>query len=205
MVPDPNSPAKFSGVTATSLLAQLRANDPEGWQRLVDLFGPLIYNWCRTMKVQAADIDDISQLVFQKVTRKIDGFRRERNGDTFHGWLWTITRNQVRDHYRGQARRADAAGGTDFQQRMQQIPEAPPDSRADAPSDENSVVQRALQLIRSVFSEQTWEAFFRLTTGKQTAAEIADGLGMSKKAVRQAKYRVLTKLRAEFGELLDLP
>jgi DNA-directed RNA polymerase specialized sigma24 family protein len=50
--------------------------------------------------VSEADAADVSQDVFAAVARHIADFRRERPGDSFRGWLWTITRNKVRYHWR---------------------------------------------------------------------------------------------------------
>jgi RNA polymerase sigma-70 factor (ECF subfamily) len=64
---------------------------------------------------------------------------------------------------------------------------------------------RALELIRSEFQERTWTAFWRLTVEGHTAAEIGAELGMKSNSVRQAKFRVMQRLRTEFGDLIDLP
>jgi len=36
---------------SSTLLAQIRARRPEAWQRLVDLYGPVVYRWCRQLGV----------------------------------------------------------------------------------------------------------------------------------------------------------
>src|SRR5262245_64357028 len=95
-----------------SLLERLRAGQPGAWERLARLYGETVYGWCRRAGVPEADAADVSQEVFAAVARHIDDFRRERPGDSFRGWLWTITRNKVRDHFRRRAEQARAAGET---------------------------------------------------------------------------------------------
>jgi RNA polymerase sigma-70 factor (ECF subfamily) len=60
-------------------------------------------------------------------------------------------------------------------------------------------------MIRSEFQERTWSAFWRLTVEGHCAAEIAADLDMKTNAVRQAKFRIMQRLRMEFGDLIDLP
>ncbi len=36
-----------SSSTSTSLLRRVKARDPDAWQRLVNLYGPLVYRWAR--------------------------------------------------------------------------------------------------------------------------------------------------------------
>ena len=118
------------GSASGSLLERLKARDPEAWQRLIDLYTPLIYGWCRQCGLQAEDLADIGQEVFAAVASNKEGFRRDVPGASFRGWLWTITRNKVRDYFRRQKGKAQAQGGTAFQQRLAQVPEDEPESTA---------------------------------------------------------------------------
>src|SRR3954469_22719157 len=89
-----------STATSRSLLERVQADDPAAWDRLVGLYAPLVYRWCRRADLPEQEIADVFQDVFQAVTMHIAAFRREKAGDTFRGWLRTITRNKVRDHFR---------------------------------------------------------------------------------------------------------
>src|SRR5262245_54299739 len=86
-----------SSATSRSLLDRVRTNDAAAWDRLVALYAPLVFHWCRRWDLQHQDAADILQDVFQAVATHIAQFRKEREGDTFRGWLRTITRNKVRD------------------------------------------------------------------------------------------------------------
>ena len=186
---------------SVSLIARLRDQDGDAWQRLVKLYGPLVYRWCREAGLQANDATDVGQEVFRAVATSIDRFRRDRPGDSFRGWLWTIMKNKVRDHFRGLASRPEATGGTDAYQQFQQLPDSPSEvSDADRAS---GVSRRALDLIRSEFESRTWEAFWGVAVGRGKPADVAADLGMTVAAVYMAKSRVLRRLREEFTELLD--
>jgi RNA polymerase sigma-70 factor (ECF subfamily) len=155
--------------------------------------------------VQSQDALDVGQEVFRAVFDHIADFRKERPSDSFRGWLWTITRNKIRDHYRDQKARIQAAGGSHAQDRLAAIPDEPPVS---PPGDETgganaALRHRAMEMVRAGSEERTWKAFWRVNVDGLTAAEVAQELGMSVSAVYVAGYRVRQRLRREFEGLLD--
>jgi RNA polymerase sigma-70 factor (ECF subfamily) len=60
-----------------------------------------------------------------------------------------------------------------------------------------------VELVRGEFEERTWQAFWLTTIDGRAPAALADELGMTSAAIRQAKSRVLRRLKQEMGELLD--
>ena len=191
--------------TSVSLVQRVQQNDAVAWQRLVDVYSPLVYTWCRQHGLSSHDGADILQEVFRAVHRAIGKFRRERPGDSFRGWLWTITRNKVRDHFRAVAARPNPAGGTDAQLRFAELPEEePPTDVSAAVGDGNSSpFYGTLQLVRNEFEDRTWKAFWRATVDGHATADIAADLDMSVNAVRLAKSRVLRRLRSELEGLIE--
>ena len=105
-----------------ALLERVKADDAAAWDRLVDLYAPLVYRWCRRCDLPEQDTADVFQDVFQAVATHIAGFRKEKEGDTFRGWLRTITRNKVRDHFRKLGREPAGEGGTEAQIRLSELP-----------------------------------------------------------------------------------
>ena len=199
----PNSRALSTGSRSisSSLLARVKAREPDAWRRLVKLYGPVIYLWARQAGLQPDDAADVVQEVLGAVADKVEDFRRERTGDTFQGWLWTITRNKIRDHFRRVQDRPEARGGTDAQQRILQIPELPEPSSDDHAEVGSRVARSALELIRAEFEDRTWRAFWRMAIDGCPAADVAEELGISIRAVYQGKYRVLRRIRQELDEL----
>jgi RNA polymerase sigma-70 factor (ECF subfamily) len=192
-------------VTSSSLLERVRLSDQDAWQALVDLYGPVVYGWCRRWGVEPTDAMDVVQDVFTAVSSAIRTFRKDRPGDTFCGWLWTIARHEACDHFARRARTPQAVGGTDLQARLAEIPERYPEDGESLQSgtDSTHVAIRALEVIRSDFQEHTWQAFWRTTIQGQSVAEVAGALKLSKPAVRQAKHRVLQRLREQFSDFID--
>jgi RNA polymerase sigma-70 factor (ECF subfamily) len=201
MLQPPETHSEVPGSTSVSLLERVKARDEEAWQRLVQIYGPLVYQWCRRWELRAEDVADIFQEVFQGVAAQIGAFRKDRPGDSFRGWLWSITRNKVGDHFRRQGKQPKAAGGSDAQQRMLELPEPPMDSDPSATAP--NPIHRALELIRGEFEERTWTAFWRATVEGHAPKDIAAELGVTPDAVRMAKSRVLRRLRQELADLAD--
>jgi RNA polymerase sigma-70 factor, ECF subfamily len=209
-----NSPFDFAqppesespGATSMSLLERIRSRDSQAWSRFVALYGPLVYAWCRKWGMQQSDAQDIVQEVFRAVAGGIDGFRKDGAAGTFRGWLWTIAKNKARTQYSQQARRPQAVGGTDIQTRLAEIPDRYPDETIspEASAEKTSLVQRAVNVIRGDFQERTWRAFLRTAVDGVEATKVAEELKMTSQAVRQAKHRVLQRLREEFCDLLEV-
>jgi hypothetical protein len=62
--------------TSATLLKRLNnRSDSVAWQRLVDLYSPLINAWLRRQGVSAEDADDLSQEVLGIVVREVAQFR----------------------------------------------------------------------------------------------------------------------------------
>ena len=195
--------ARLGGSTSRSLLAGAKLDDPSAWERMVRLYAPLVASWCRRWGVAEQDIGDLLQDVFSAVASHLDRFRKEQPSDTFRGWMSTITRNKVRDHFRRRAGEPVATGGTEAALNMQQIPD--PNAVEDVPaiSDDplfDELLHKALESIRGEFHERTWQAFWRVAVDGRTAGDVGADLEMKPGAVRVAKSRVLLRLRRELGD-----
>ncbi len=187
--------------TSSSMLERARTGDTEAWRRLSDLYSPLIYRWCRQFDLQAADAADVAQDVFAAVLASLKAYHRDRPGDSFRGWLWTITRNKVRDHLRRRQGQPQAEGGTEAQERLVRVPAREPE--ASAPDQDNSLEHRAVELIRAGVEERTWRAFWLVTVEKRDATAVAEQLGISLQAVYDAKYRVRRRIRQHLDGLIE--
>ena len=188
--------------THRSLLQRARGHDPAAWERILAPVRPLVLRWCRGWGLQDDDAADVFQEVFQAVAAHLAGFHRDRTGDTFRGWLRTITRNKVNDHYRRREREPAGAGGSEARDRLARVAgKVPPDEPAGADAAEAGLLHRALAMIRGEFEPRTWEAFWRTAVDGRAAADVAAELGMTPGAVRVAKSRVLHRLRTDLGDL----
>jgi RNA polymerase sigma-70 factor (ECF subfamily) len=188
------------------LLLRVRLQEPAAWERLVHLYAPLVYSWCRRAGLQESDALDVGQEVFQAVWGKIQSFRHDRPGDTFRGWLRTIAYHKLCDFHRRKQGEAVAQGGSDpLTETLQYpVPTAPELEDAQDASEKSLLCRRAIALIRSEFEEKTWQAFEAVVLHEQAPAEVAKNLNLSVNAVYLAKSRILQRLRQEFAELIEM-
>jgi RNA polymerase sigma-70 factor (ECF subfamily) len=184
------------------LLERVKADDESAWETLVGLYGPLVYRWLRRWDLPEHEAADVFQDVFQALATHIAGFRKEKAGDTFRGWLHRITDNKVRDHLRMQGRQPGGEGGTEAQLRLASLPDLGSADGGDSVSghEDAGLLHAAVELIRGEFEPRTWQAFWLTAVEAKSPSEVAAELGMSAGAVRVAKSRVLKRLREELGD-----
>lgn len=189
--------------TSRSLLERVQRRDPDAWRRFAALYGPIVYRWTKRHGLRDHDAADVAQEVFQAVAQNIERFERRTAGDSLRGWLWTVTQNKVRDHYRRGAHEPSAAGGSAAQRRFDELPHLPvaDDESPDALTAE--LAHRALRFIQTEFEPSTWRAFWLTAVDDRPTAEVAGELGLSVGAVYKAKSRVLLRLRRELDGLLE--
>ncbi len=200
-----SSPSNVASLesTSTSLVARVLAQDRSAWERFVRLYGPAVFQWSRRTGLSYHDAADVVQEVFVAVAAHIGDFHPQREHGSFRSWLWTITRNKVHDHHRRRLAHVQAQGGTAALEQVAQIPELLSDSSVQPDTGQAVLVQRALELLRAEFEERTYQAFWRTAIEHRSAAEVAAELGMTNQAVRQAKYRVLCRLRQELDGWME--
>jgi RNA polymerase sigma-70 factor, ECF subfamily len=191
-----------SSSTCSGLINLVRARDPDAWQRLVRLYTPLVYRWCRCAGVAADDARDVVQEVFTSVMHSLDDFQDTGRSGSFRAWLRGITRHRVLDHFRRRQSAPLAQGGTGAQAALLQIPApADPLDTGNERDIEDCLWHRALELVRAEFTDRTWQAFWLAGVERRVPADVANDLQMTVDAVYQAKSRVLRRLRQELAGL----
>ena len=86
-----------SPTTRVSLVLRLcDPNDREAWGRFVALYAPLMYRFFRKRSLQDADAADLTQDVLQVVSQKVKTFSHQGHRGAFRAWLYTISKNRLR-------------------------------------------------------------------------------------------------------------
>lgn len=184
--------------TQESLLIRVRdSGDNVSWQLFADTYGPLIESVCRKKGFQLSDIHDITQDVLSKVAVAIRSFDYDPQRGRFRSWLATITANQMRDFARRNARCREYVG-----EAMDAFV-ANPDDRDWSESFAQRVFTVACQRIRPTVQDETWACFEAIWMNRETAAIVAERLGLPIHSVYVNKSRVLKKLEAEFVMLSE--
>lgn len=190
--------------TSLSLLARLQTKpDPLSWQRLVDIYAPLISRWLSHSPLQRADHEDVTQEVLKIVVQKLPEFQRRREG-SFRAWLRVVTVNCLREFWRSTKHQPTATGDSNFLRKLQEL-EDPHSELARVWNTEHDrhVVRRLLELIGPQFEPATLQAFRSVVLDGQKPAQVAAELGISVNAVFLAKSRILRQLRRELDGLLS--
>ena len=191
--------------TSLSLLARLRQSpENEGWNRLADLYTPLIRAWLRRYDVQDSDANDLVQEVLLAVSKDLGKFEHAGQPGAFRGWLRAILVNRLRKFWRARDRRPIALADSDIDARLAQL---------DDPASEMSliwnrehdqyVLRQLLALAEPHFAPNTWTAFCRVALDGARPDVVAEEMGISRNAVVIAKCRVLNRLRQESEGLIE--
>jgi RNA polymerase sigma-70 factor (ECF subfamily) len=191
--------------TSTNLLKRVVEGDQEAWARFVTIYGAFIYARCRRCGVLPQDAADLVQNVLKRVHKSISELRRDKPGQGLRPWLRTITRNVINDHFRSVQQDRDAFGNSPFPQILDQLAASQDDdhSRDSAGSPELVLLIRsAVETIRIDYEVKTWDAFWRTAVELQPTADVALDLGIAQGTVRQARYKILKRLREELQGLL---
>ena len=191
--------------TSLSLLDRVtNSSDPEAWDRLVALYGPLLERWLRSYDVQAADAEDLVQDVLTVVVQEVGTFDHNERTGAFRSWLRRILVNRLRNLWRKRNHSPQAKGTSGLLEQLQQLED---DSSAlsrvwDTQHDQH-VVAQLMETVRPRFEPQTWDAFRRQVFDGQRADVVARELGLSLSSVYVARSRVLSTLRKEADGLVD--
>jgi RNA polymerase sigma-70 factor (ECF subfamily) len=190
--------------TPVSLLERLRLHpDSTAWQRLIDLYTPLLRGWLRRYALQPADADDLTQEVLAVVVRELPEFRHDLRRGAFRRWLRTVLLNRLRAFWRARQRFPSERGG-EAESLVNELedPESCLSRLWDREHDEH-VARRLLELLEPEFEPPTWRAFRLLVLEGKSTADVAAEVGLSPGATRVAKSRVLRRFRQEIDGLID--
>jgi RNA polymerase sigma-70 factor (ECF subfamily) len=150
--------------TSASLLGRLRQQaDAGAWQRLIDLYEPLIRGWLRRHDLQQSDSDDLVQEVLGVLVQELPAFAHNGEPGAFRSWLRTITTHCLRRFWRARHYHAGAAGGSAWEEHLRQLDD-PTSGLSRLWDDEHDrhVLRKLLAMIEPHFQPTTWQAFHRL-------------------------------------------
>ncbi|MCA9049120.1 MAG: sigma-70 family RNA polymerase sigma factor [Planctomycetaceae bacterium] len=166
------------------------------WQRLSEIYHPLISGWAARAGVCSSDCDDLVQEVLIVVARKVREFEHQHSG-AFRGWLRVILANQLKKYFRQNRHAHCRISLDDFGDLSCE------DSLLYDREHDVFVAAQAMTLIRHEFEPQTWAAFQLLVVEDQSPIDVAHQLNMSRNAVVKARCRVLKRLREALSCLED--
>ena len=191
--------------TRPSLLVRIRdPGDREAWGQFVELYAPLIYGLARRSGMQDADAADLTQEVLRAVAGAAGRFGYDPRRGTFRSWLYTVARNEIRDHHARLARHPAGRGDSEHRRLLEGLPAPSEDEEARWRGEyERRLLRWAAERVRDQFEPTTWDAFHLTAFEGRPPREVAGALGMSVGAVYIARSRVLARLRALIREVRE--
>jgi RNA polymerase sigma-70 factor (ECF subfamily) len=190
--------------TSVSLLERLRTQPNEAlWQRLDDLYRPLIRCWLLRDPALRDVVDDLAQEVMAALVTALPAFHRERPG-SFRRWLRQIAVNRLKGYWRSRRHRPNLLAGPTADSALAKLedPASELSQQWDQEHDQH-VLRRLLELIEPEFPPVSWQAFRRVVFDDARPAEVAAELGIAVSAVYVVKSRILKRLREEGRGLVD--
>jgi RNA polymerase sigma factor (sigma-70 family) len=169
------------------LVTRARNGDRQAWDELVDRYAPLIWSICRRHRLEAADAQEVAQVVWLNLVDHLDSLR---DPAALPGWMATSTRRECGRILRA-ARRPGTAG-------YALAAETVPDEHARAAEHDLLAAGRHAAMR---------EAFGQLPPGCQqllalltadppvSYAEISARLGIPVGSIGPTRHRCLDKLR----------
>ncbi|MCA8998624.1 MAG: sigma-70 family RNA polymerase sigma factor [Planctomycetaceae bacterium] len=195
----------MSDQPATSLSLLIRARDGEdrAWDRLVEIYGPLVFEQCRRKGFREEDAKEITQDIFLAVSQGLPNFRRDRPDDSFLHWIRKIASRKIIDRIRRDAGMAQGTGGSSAHMRIHQVPDSISEDDWNPDDLKRMAYERALMLMQQDFQERTWQAFWLSVVEGKPTAEVSETLNMKPGTVRNARFKVQRRLIEELGDLLE--
>lgn len=190
-------------ITTSTILHDLRdLENRVAWGRFVQRFRAPVMSFARGMGVPAAQCEDVAQETLLAFVRSYQDGKYDRAKGHLSSWLFGIAYRQALMNLRRDRRRepllpiADDRGAPG---------DGVPDERfATTHWDmrwEEFVFQECYTRVRAELSDETRRAFERVVLEDAAPEQAAADLGMSVKAIYNAKHRVLRRIREVRAEL----
>jgi RNA polymerase sigma-70 factor (ECF subfamily) len=177
----PGAPAAPSD---TVLLGRIAEGDLESFQTFYGRYAGRVLAYARQLGRHREGAEDVVQEVFVAVWRRAASYRPDR-GDTA-GWLYTITRNKLVDHWR---RAGEPAGLEEIdERRLSRLCEA------GEPGDLRLSVRQALSRVAPEQRRAIEMAYFGGLTYEETARRLDLPLGTLKSRIRSGLKSLRTLL-----------
>ncbi len=188
--------------TSTTLLVRIQHGEAVAWSRFVELYTPLVRDWCKKPggKMKRQDRQDATQEVFVRAARTIKDFDIHREGRSFRAWLRVITTNVINNFLEKYEKRKDVDRLMSDSGPIKESYHTPFEL-SEEPDEKKQLLRQMLKYVKSQYSERDWEILNLLVNAGKNSTEVAKIMGLTGAAVRQIKSRILNRIREEYEKL----
>ena len=180
--------------TRSSLINRLKATiNGESWEVFFNTYWELIYSVARRAGLSEADSQDVVQETILKVHKSLDRFQYNRKQGSFKGWLRTITRSRLAEHFKKQQRRPVTLHPRENEEdplANLADPQGPELERIWSEEWSRSLIQRSLAFLKQQVSLKQYQIFKCHCIDEWTVKEVCDALNVNAAQVYMAKQRV---------------
>lgn len=188
-------------ITTTQILTDLQQRHPAAWEEFCRTFGPAVVAFGRQLGLRPEEAEDAAQETLMAFAQAVQAGRYDRQQGRLSAWLFGFARRIIMKTQRLRARHLGVT--------------TPPESLEHQCDDRDLhltwetqwkrvVLHRCLERVRQESDPQVFAAFVHYALQEQTAAAVAQRLGISRNAVYIAKCRILTRLRELESQLQDV-
>ena len=198
--------------TRSSLINRLKATiNGESWEDFFYPYWELIFNVARRAGLSHADAQDVVQETIVKVHKSFDRFQYDRKRGSFKGWLRSVTRSRLAEHFKKQQKRLP------LNQPFENSTRNPTTEIIDPNGLElkkiwkeewhKHIIHSALTRLKRIVSPKQFQIFKCYCIDEWTVGEISKALNVNAAQVYMAKQRVgkLFKLELERAQSEDGP
>jgi len=195
------SPMSHDLITHPSLLLRLRSGDDNSaWVEFVQVYGPMVFGYCRIRKLQESDAADVSQEVMVRLAKAMANFEYNPEIGRFRDWLGKVIHRELLRFWEKRKALSRVQNGERTNE------EAIDESPIWIEHFQSEILRKSLANIQCEFPQETWNAFTFSWLENLPVGDVATRLQIPIENVYVAKSRVLKRLRNEVARLSeDLP
>lgn len=167
-----------------SRLVRRAQKDPTSFGEIYDLYVQRVYRFLCSQGLSQTEADDVTAQTFLDALESLPRYREQGR---FAGWLFSIARNRMRDHFRAQSREQPLEVDVE-EQALPSLPDQ---------IDQEWMILALGSLIDELEPGQK-ELLNLRYVADLTFREIAEVVGDNEEAVKKRLYRLLASLRQRF-------